>query len=169
MARGRGAYARLATPVVIGQVATLVAKWVNRIQGFVRGLLSSLRRLSPMLDRLAGVFEQLSGRNKALARADPDEFKPHLPSGPEFVNGDYSPKVADAYRRIRNSPDDTPRAAANSGLDEAVVERMRQNLSCRNMISRRGRTLSRTRISLWTAVSRPLGQGDQRHADRREA
>ncbi|WP_433729705.1 hypothetical protein ACQP2Y_18150 [Actinoplanes sp. CA-051413] len=118
----------LATPVVIGQVAALVAKWVNRIQGFVRGLLSSLRRLSPMLDRLAGIFEQLSGRNRALARADPDDFKPHLPSGSEFVDGDFSPEVANAYRRIRDSPEDTPRAAANSGLDEAVIERMRQNL-----------------------------------------
>ncbi|WP_211303964.1 hypothetical protein [Pseudosporangium ferrugineum] len=118
----------LATPVVVAQVSTLVAKWVNRIQGFVRGLLNSLRRLSPMLDRLAGVFEQLSGRNRALARADPDEFKPDLPSGSEFVDGDFSPEVADAYRRIRNSPDDTLRVAENSGLDEAVVERMRQNL-----------------------------------------
>ncbi|MFI5932011.1 WXG100 family type VII secretion target [Actinoplanes sp. NPDC051494] len=118
----------LATPVVVGQVTTLVATWVNRISGFIRGLLSSLRRLSPMLDRLAGIFEQLSGRNRALARTDPDEFKPHLPSGSEFVDGDFSPQVADAYRRIRDSPGDTRLAAENTGLDEAVLERMRQNL-----------------------------------------
>jgi hypothetical protein len=118
----------LATPVVVGQVAALVAKWVNRIQGFIRGLLSSLRRLSPMLDRLGGIFEQLTGHNRALARTDPDEFKPHLPSGSEFVDGDFSPQVADAYRRIRDSPGDTPLAAGHSGLSEDVIERMRQNL-----------------------------------------
>jgi hypothetical protein len=51
-----------------------------------------------------------------------------LPSGSEFVDGDYSPQVADAYRRIRDSPGDTPLAARSSGLDEDVIERMRQNL-----------------------------------------
>jgi hypothetical protein len=55
----------LATPVVVGQVAALVAKWVNKIQHFVRALLTSLRRpvwqyqavpaLSGLLSALPGV------------------------------------------------------------------------------------------------------------------
>ncbi|MEU8611198.1 hypothetical protein AB0C29_24755 [Actinoplanes sp. NPDC048791] len=120
----------IATPVVIGQVATLVAKWVNRIQHFVRGLLSSLRRLSTKLDDLAGIFSDLSGRNRALARTDPGEFRPDFPRGSDFIDpGDgFSDRAADAYRRIRDSADDTPLAAANTGIDEGVIERMRQNL-----------------------------------------
>jgi hypothetical protein len=51
----------LATPVVIGQVAALVAKWVNKIQHFVRALLSSLRRLSGTPAELTAV---LGGRNE---------------------------------------------------------------------------------------------------------
>jgi hypothetical protein len=120
----------LATPVVIGQVATLVAKWVNRIQHFVRGLLSSLRRLSTKLDDLTGIFTDLSGRNRALARTGPDEFRPDFPRGSDFIDAGegYSDRAADAYRRIRDSADDTPLAAANTGIDERVIERMRQNL-----------------------------------------
>ncbi|WP_433719332.1 hypothetical protein ACQP2Y_32390 [Actinoplanes sp. CA-051413] len=116
--------------MVIGQVATLVAKWVNRIQHFVRGLLSSLRRLSTKLDDLAGIFSDLSGRNRALARTDPSEFRPDFPRGSDFIDpGDgFSDRAADAYRRIRGSADDTPLAAANTGIDEGVIERMRQNL-----------------------------------------
>ncbi|XVU22753.1 WXG100 family type VII secretion target [Actinoplanes sp. CA-054009] len=126
----------LATPVVIGQVSALVAKWVNKIQHFVRGLLNSLRRLHPMLDDLAEIFTKLSGRSDALARTDPaapagaSEFRSDFPRGSDFIDGGegYSERTAEAYRRIRESPDDVPRAAANTGLDLAVLERMRQNL-----------------------------------------
>ena len=88
----------LATPVVIGQVAALVAKWVNRIQGFVRGLLSSLRRLSPMLERLAGTFEQLRrrsasdvmGRRSDWSARDPSEHpqQPSRPPDSQLPSGD---------------------------------------------------------------------------------
>jgi hypothetical protein len=118
----------IATPAVVGQVGTLVATWADKIRHFVRGLLSSLRRLHPKLDELTDVFSRLSSRSRELARADPAGYKPHLPSGSEFVEGDVNPEVVAAYRRIRDSPGDTPLAAANSGIDEAVIERMRQNL-----------------------------------------
>jgi hypothetical protein len=125
----------LATPVVIGQVSALVAKWVNKIQHFVRGLLNSLRRLHPMLDKLADVFAKLGGRNRELARTDPtspgtSEFRPDFPAGSEFVNEaeGFSEQAADAYRRIRASPDDVPVAAANTGLDPRIIEGMHQNL-----------------------------------------
>ena len=125
----------LATPVVIAQVSALVAKWVNRIQHFIRGLLNSLRRLHPMLDDLAGVFEKLSGRSRELARTQPtapggSEFRADFPRGSDFIDaGDgYSERAAEAYRRIRETPEDVPRAAANTGIDPVVLEGMHRNL-----------------------------------------
>lgn len=61
----------LASPVVIGQVSALVAKWVNRIQEFVRVLLGSLRRLRGKLDELSGVMAGLSELLKKLSRTTP--------------------------------------------------------------------------------------------------
>jgi hypothetical protein len=55
----------IATPVVIGQVAALVAKWVDKIQTFIRGLLSSLRKLLPKVNSLG---EILTGLKDELAR-----------------------------------------------------------------------------------------------------
>ncbi|MBB2941909.1 hypothetical protein FB565_001613 [Actinoplanes lutulentus] len=64
----------IATPAVVGQVSALVLKWTNRIQQFIRGLLSSLRRLHPLLDRLIGALTKLTSGSKAQAKADP--FQP---------------------------------------------------------------------------------------------
>jgi hypothetical protein len=61
----------LATPVVVGQVAALVAKWVNKIQGFIRALLDSLRRLSGKLTELTGVLDGLKNALRRLSRSDP--------------------------------------------------------------------------------------------------
>jgi ADP-ribosyltransferase exoenzyme len=61
----------LGTPVVIGQVSALVAKWVDKIQGFIRALLNSLRRLQPMLKRLGEIFTELRGLLRKLSREDP--------------------------------------------------------------------------------------------------
>jgi hypothetical protein len=73
----------LATPVVIGQVTALVAKWVNKIQHFVRALLNSLRRLQPMLRRLGEIFTELRQLLNKLSRAErgaqPDPA--HRPAG----------------------------------------------------------------------------------------
>ena len=61
----------IGTPVVVGQVAALVAKWVHKIQGFVRALLDSLRRLSGKLDDLTGVLDGLKHALRRLSRSDP--------------------------------------------------------------------------------------------------
>ena len=61
----------IATPVVVGQVATLVAKWVNRIQGFIRALLNSLRQLGGRLTELTGVLDALKEALRKLSRSDP--------------------------------------------------------------------------------------------------
>ncbi|GIF09777.1 hypothetical protein [Actinoplanes siamensis] len=125
----------LATPAVAGQVATLVATWVNKIQHFIRALLDSLRRLHPKLDQLADIFTRLRTQTHTLARTNPtnpatSEFRPDFPRGADFIdNGDgISERAAQAYRRIRNSPQDTPTVAANTGIDPRIIEGMRQNL-----------------------------------------
>jgi hypothetical protein len=61
----------LATPVVAAQVATLVAKWVNRIQYFIRALLNSLRRLNGKLSELAGILDRLKQLLARLSRSEP--------------------------------------------------------------------------------------------------
>lgn len=88
-----------------------------------------------MLDNLADIFTELSGRNRALAHTDPtspggNEFRSDLPHGSDFVHDGegFSERAADAYRRIRDNPEDTPLAAANTGIDPRIVEGMRQNL-----------------------------------------
>jgi hypothetical protein len=61
----------IATPVVIGQVSALVAKWVNKIQGFVRALLNSLRSLRGKLNELAELMTKLKQLLQRLSRTDP--------------------------------------------------------------------------------------------------
>ncbi|MFI1997046.1 WXG100 family type VII secretion target [Actinoplanes sp. NPDC020271] len=60
-----------ATPVVISQVSALVAKWVNRIQGFIRALLNSLRRLSGKITDLNHILDELKNKLGKLSRSDP--------------------------------------------------------------------------------------------------
>ncbi|MEV6301415.1 hypothetical protein AB0M02_18540 [Actinoplanes sp. NPDC051861] len=49
----------LATPVVASQVATLVTRWVARIQHFLRGLLTSLRNLNTRVTDLTHLLDEL--------------------------------------------------------------------------------------------------------------
>lgn len=70
----------LATPLVVGQVAALVAKWVNKIQHFVRALLTSLRRLNGKLNDLTGVLDDLKRALRRLSRTDPTINTPDLPA-----------------------------------------------------------------------------------------
>ncbi|GIF16761.1 eCIS core domain-containing protein [Actinoplanes teichomyceticus] len=60
----------LATPMVISQVSALVATWVNRIQGFIRALLNSLRRLNGKLTELTRILDELKSRLGKLSRSD---------------------------------------------------------------------------------------------------
>jgi hypothetical protein len=61
----------LGTPVVIGQVAALVAKWADKIQHFIRGLLNSLRKLTPMVDKLGEILTGLKTKLAELLGGDP--------------------------------------------------------------------------------------------------
>ncbi|MEU4694881.1 hypothetical protein [Actinoplanes sp. NPDC023714] len=126
----------IATPAVASQVSALVLKWSNRIQHFIRGLLNSLRRLHPKLDNLTEAMTALITRSARQARSDPlrplgpSEFRADFPRGSHFIDDGHeiSERAADAYRRIRHSPEDTPQVAANTGIDPRIIEGMRQNL-----------------------------------------
>ncbi|AGL14265.1 DUF4157 domain-containing protein [Actinoplanes sp. N902-109] len=61
----------LASPVVVGQVAALVAEWADRIQHSVRALLTSLRRLSSKLTDLTEVLEGLEQALRKLSHSEP--------------------------------------------------------------------------------------------------
>lgn len=77
----------LATPLVVAQVSSLVANWVNKIQHFISALLSSLRRLHPMIEKLGQVMTDLRG---PLRRSGPD-VDPLAPKPRE----DYTYNMAD--------------------------------------------------------------------------
>lgn len=61
----------LATPVVAGQVATLVSQWANRIQHFIRALLNSLRHLNTKIADLTRVLGDLRQLLTRLGRTGP--------------------------------------------------------------------------------------------------
>jgi hypothetical protein len=100
----------IGTPVVVGQVATLVAKWVDKIQGFVRALLNSLRRLNGKLDDLTGIIERLKQALQRLSRSDPTTTKPS--TSPNF----FSKSPARSNRDVLDNGPGTPMT-----LDNVVI------------------------------------------------
>ncbi|NUR72265.1 MAG: hypothetical protein HOU81_15740 [Hamadaea sp.] len=84
----------LATPVVIGQVVSLVTTWVNKIQKFVRALLSSLKKLIPMVKKLGEILDQLKALLSKLSRSNPlTRNADDLPGGrpARLANEDFDP------------------------------------------------------------------------------
>jgi hypothetical protein len=81
------------TPVVIGQVSALVAKWVNKIQEFIRALLNSLRRLKPMIGKLGEILTELKALLKKLGKSNPLKHgdEPRLPGRSPWKEGDPIP------------------------------------------------------------------------------
>ncbi|MEU8232708.1 WXG100 family type VII secretion target [Actinoplanes sp. NPDC048967] len=114
----------IATPVVIGQVAALVAKWVDRIQGFLRALISSLRRLSGKLDDLTGVLDGLKEALRKLSRSDPTAAASDTTSAARQTGGELRRPRGDidfedawpeqAYDAIRAGDDELPAVAASA-------------------------------------------------------
>jgi hypothetical protein len=82
----------IGTPWVIGQVSALVAKWVNKIQEFIRALLNSLRRLKPMIGKLGDIMTELKELVKKLGKSSPLKHgdEPGLPRSP-WKEGDPIP------------------------------------------------------------------------------
>jgi uncharacterized protein YukE len=65
----------IGTPWVIAQVSALVAKWVNKIKNFFRGLLNSLRRLREVLGKLHGLIENIMRKLRMHGRVQMDKWK----------------------------------------------------------------------------------------------
>ncbi|WP_328459367.1 hypothetical protein OHA21_26910 [Actinoplanes sp. NBC_00393] len=110
----------LATPFVAGQVAALVSKWVDKIQHFIRGLLSSLRKLLPSVDGLRNALDQLRMYSERLARSnatgdgrnpEPASTSPSGPPDPERTpRGDrteaHPTRINDRGKRRENESAD---------------------------------------------------------------
>jgi uncharacterized protein YukE len=70
----------VATPLVVEQVATLVASWAAKIARWLRALLGSLRKLMPIVRRLGEIIEELKKILAKLRGKRPEE--PHPPKEP---------------------------------------------------------------------------------------
>nr|WP_240948011.1 hypothetical protein [Planosporangium mesophilum] len=121
----------VATPVVIGQVAALVATWVNKIQRFVRALLNSLRRLTPMLHKLSQIFTELKTLLNKLARANPLTRGGERGVGPDGVPGGDPKGPKGIYHNAalrRDGPsfdEEYESILASKGLDRAEHDSLR--------------------------------------------
>lgn len=78
-----------ASPWVVAQVSTLAAKWAGKIARLLTGLLSSLRRLAPMLRRLDDVWDELHRTLHRLAH-------PHATTSPSATP---SPRTGGLHAR----------------------------------------------------------------------
>jgi hypothetical protein len=96
------------TPWVIGQVAALVAKWVNKIQGFIRALLNSLRKLKPMIGKLGDILTELKEILKKLGRSNPLKHgdEPRLPGRSPWREGDPTPPPLTRDEPLPSTPMD---------------------------------------------------------------
>ncbi|GIF09168.1 WXG100 family type VII secretion target [Actinoplanes siamensis] len=113
-----------ATPVVISQVSALVAKWVNRIQGFIRALLNSLRRLNGKITDLSRILDELKNKLGRLSRSDPTTSTSDATAWIRQTGGelrrprgdiDFEEYWADhAYETFRASDDELPAIAATA-------------------------------------------------------
>jgi hypothetical protein len=127
----------IGTPVVIGQVAALVATWVNKIQGFLRGLFNSLRKLIPMLNKLGDILTRLKDLLRKLAHSNPltrsaddvDAPRTHEGgwSGARYVD-EVDPPTALAYEHIRADTGDVGAIAGNLEVNPSIVDRVKQHL-----------------------------------------
>ncbi|WP_229072250.1 WXG100 family type VII secretion target [Actinoplanes sp. DH11] len=129
----------VASPLVISQVTALVLNWAHRIQGFVRALLNSLRRLGARLSGLFDTFRRLERSAQRLARTQPAGTPSHGRSRqtggevrPPRNNMDYEVRWADeAYDAIRAADEELPaiaRTAAGHGFTADDVVRIKSHL-----------------------------------------
>jgi hypothetical protein len=95
----------LATPLVIAQVSSLVAKWVGRIAHLLSGLVKSIKRLMPILRRLDEIIQKLTELLRRLRRAATSG-----PSGPRGgpQGGPGRPPIPDGPSGGGPGPGSTP-------------------------------------------------------------
>jgi hypothetical protein len=115
------ATAGLATPLVIGQVATLCATWGARIAGWLRDLLASLRRMGTAAADLTQKIKDLVGLRGGSGSGPEVPEPPKRPREPERLHelgvdpavGGYRQSEAETAHRVeqalgielRRSPD----------------------------------------------------------------
>lgn len=117
------------TPLVIAQVAALVAKWANKIQRFVRALLDSLHRLRPMISHLGEILTDLRRLVTRLHSVRPGTPTAHLGwTGAAYVRPeDVKPRAARLYEQIRNAVGDTAAIAREMGIPQPILDRIKQH------------------------------------------
>jgi hypothetical protein len=122
----------LATPLVVEQVATLVASWAAKIATWLRGLIASLRRLMPVVRRLGKLIEELKRiLNRLRGRG---RYGGHGPrEGGDVPHGD-TPRVElpdhFATSDLDNVADHLNRPELDhSPANDAMINRIREKLN----------------------------------------
>jgi hypothetical protein len=104
----------VATPLVVEQVATLVASWAAKIARWLKALLASLRRVMPIVRRLGELIEELK---KILGRIRGTSHEPKPPKikdpkleeerirelGMDPANGKFRPGEAETAQRVEKA------------------------------------------------------------------
>lgn len=133
----------IGTPWVVGQVATLVAKWVKRIGKFLEALISSFRKLSPLLSKLDELIEALRDVLRRMSGRDPmdpnnprggdhdrdgtpDSFDPDYVPPPLHRDNPYEPRnLNDRYRNEADPDNPRPFGTPVRRLTDAELEERR--------------------------------------------
>jgi uncharacterized protein YukE len=121
------ATAGLATPVVAEQVSTLCASWAARISRWLKGLISSLRRLGELMTRLERGISELHGERAGAfggytGRESEGAGRPHASSPGADLPSHYSPADVDAVASHLDRLDHSP-------ANDAMLARIRESLA----------------------------------------
>jgi hypothetical protein len=119
----------IATPLVASQVSTLVSRWAAEIEGFIKRLLNSLRRLRSKLDGLTGILEWLVAKAGDMARAvfgrtgdpkpgSPQPEKPPAAGPPPFT---APPTYLDRHGSLTNGTYTVSNVAMSRHLPETAL------------------------------------------------
>jgi hypothetical protein len=126
----------LATPLVVEQVATVVASWAAKIARWLRALLASLRELAPVVRRLGELIEELKtiltrlrGKEPELPKEPPKVKDPKLEElrvhdlGMDPATGKFRPSEAQTAVRVEQEVGVTltraPKGSSADWVDEA--------------------------------------------------
>lgn len=122
----------LATPLVVEQVTTLVASWASKISQWLRDLIASLKRLTPiarklgeLIDELKRILNRLRGRGRYGGHGPreggevPRGETPHVELPDHFTTSDLD-NVAEHLNRpeLDHSP-----------ANDAMISRIREKLA----------------------------------------
>ncbi|MEV4754689.1 WXG100 family type VII secretion target [Micromonospora sp. NPDC049559] len=138
----------LATPLVVSQVGTLVGRWMAKIARLLHGLVASLRRLMPMLQKLGRLIDSLKDLLRRLlgrpgtAATDPGywtkAFGGHSTRPRNRSDYEREERWAEAaYDAIRQHADadtiaanlrDAERLDGSRGFSREEIEQIRQHV-----------------------------------------